>query len=181
MNKIKLAAKKTKIIEIFYKKIGVKMKKTTDDVWEAIKLANQELFPNISRESKTISQRKAAMMLADYISRGTLINKSKEGYLKTNGTDFYEKEIQNVKALFEVANILIKQGVILPTKDVCGKDVYAIIPTSINLKGRGKPDQELVAMYHFLQSPIVEKFKKYFEEKIIKTGDGEFDYSCEII
>jgi hypothetical protein len=166
MNKIKLVAKNTKIIEIFYNQIGLhKMNTSTDDVWEAIKLANQELFPDIAESSKTINQRRAAMLLDGYISRGTLINKSKEGYLRMSGTDFYEKEIQNVKALFDVAHILIKQGVILPTKDVSGKDVYAVVPASINLKGRGKPDQQLVAMYHFLQSPMVEKFKKYFEEK----------------
>ena len=154
------------IINSFFKKIGLMNQPLTDNVWEAIKIACNELYPNLGDSSEMITQRQASKLIDERISRQTLANKAKAGYIRTRDSKFYIDEIKQIKILLDLADILIEQKAIFPTQDISGKDVYAVIPTSITAKGRSFQDQKFVAMAHLMKSPVVLKFLEVFHEDI---------------
>lgn len=154
------------LITKFFEKLNIMNASMTDNVWEAIKIACYEIYPKFSDQSETITQRQAAKYLDEKISRQTLVNKAKAGYIRMKDSQFYLDEIKQIKVLLDLADILIDQKIILPTQDVSGKDVYAIIPTSITAKGKSQQDQKIIAFYHAVKSPFIQKFLSTFHEDI---------------
>ena len=156
--------KETKLVTKFYKKIGITKKETTNNIWEAIKIACTEIYPDITI-SPVINQYEAALLIGKRLSRQTLVNKAKDGYLRMNQTKFYEFEIQQIKILLDLADLLEKAKAVARFKDINENEVFAIIPTSLVKFGKSSVDQSISTIYHLYKSPVVKKFlQNYCEE-----------------
>lgn len=137
----------------------------TDSVWEAFVIARDEVLKEPQENWMLLSARGAEKYLDGRVNRHYIAKKAEEGVLrKTEDGKYYKPEIEMLRAILNIKDIFTQAGVILPTEDISGKDVYAIIPVQIDKLKKSKFDQTFEALKLALQTPSIKVFLDKLQE-----------------
>jgi hypothetical protein len=147
----------------FREKLAVKLNISmtiTQDIWSAFKAASHKLYPVLGPDEKIVSARQAEKDLDGRLTRYLILKKGEEKILRKAKEGFYKKEIDLLKIVLDLKDSFVRSGAILPTEDISGKQVLAVIPASITIQGKSKLDQEFEAMKMLLQEPVIREIIK---------------------
>ncbi len=161
---INYLSKSKHLIKFIYKNLKIKNPPMTPDIWTAFKVSRDQLYPNPKKDWELISARQSVKVLDGRVSLYNILKLLKQGIFRVESGKIYKEEVELLKMVLDLKDIFIKSGTILPTEDVNGREVFAIIPKSIDKLKSPELNQELVSLKTLLNHP----FGKIFIEELTK-------------
>jgi hypothetical protein len=157
---LKYLQKSNKFVSFITTKLGID-NNMTSDIWEAFILARNKLYPQPLESWEKISARQAEKNLDNRISLYNILKlaKPEAGVLRTSDGKVYKEEIELLRTVLDLKDIFIKSGAILDTTDnITGKEIYAILPKSMDKLKTGELDQTLKVMKILVSHPFSREF-----------------------